>query len=109
MSHAEIVALLTDIGARIESGRVPATDGSIVALDAATTDALRTRIIAAIVDLGSATRIEVEIGEVLVQGPIHGLPGAPVAVWVHGPYALDRIFPGSAAVLEIPQPRPRKT
>lgn len=100
MTHAEIAALLADLGARIEASYDPDA-GVLVALDAATADALRARITAALAALGRTTRIEVEIGEVLVQGPIHGKPGAPVAVWVHGPYELDRLYSGLGAVLEV--------
>lgn len=112
MNPAEIAALLADLGARIEGAQAAtaAIEGQVVLVrfDTTEAEALRSRIATALESLGRVSRIDVEIGEVLVQGPIHGKPGAPVAVWIHGPYALDRLFSGLPAVLEIVGPPSRR-
>lgn len=63
--------------------------------------ALTRRLLEIADTLGRTMRIEVEIGSVDVQGPIAGPSGMPVAVTVHGPYLLDRLSSGVAAVLEV--------
>lgn len=105
MTHAEIAALLADIGARIEHGSD--SSGCIVAIDNVTAAVLRGRIRDALASLGRAIRIEVEVAETRLVDSHDTPSGLPVVATIHGPHALGRTLPG-VAVLEIVGP-PRRS